>query len=298
MFVVGEIMSTLALCFIVFSALMHVLWNVQVKQSRDKTIFIWWMFIASSLLMNLLLPFLTSPFPRPSGTVLLLALAAAVCFVLYHLFNGRAYREGDLSLSYPLAQTSMIYVPIWGALILREQMTFYGVIGILCIVAGAYTVQLPQLSWAALSRPLRNMGNPSVKAALAAGFIYSIGSILDKKGVSCYPPFYFTYILVMMMVVVMTVNLCRNRYRGRILREWQHNRRLILWSGPVMLGSFITFRYGLSLAPVGYAVAVRQVNVLFGVLIGVVFLKEACGRVRSLAAAMIFAGVVLIRMAG
>lgn len=291
-------MSTLALCFIVFSALMHVLWNVQVKQSRDKTIFIWWMFIASSLLLNLLLPFLVDPFPRPTGKVLLLAFSGAVCFVLYHLFNGRAYRDGDLSLTYPLAQTSMIYVPLWGALVLHEQMTFYGIVGILSIVLGAYTVQLPELSWSALLRPVRNISNPSVRAALAAGFIYSIGSILDKKGVSCYQPFYFTYLLVMMMVVVMTVNLCRRRYRGRILREWQHNRRLIVWSGPVMLGSFISFRYGLSLAPVGYAVAVRQVNVLLGVLIGVLFLKETCGRVRSLAAAMILAGVVLIRMAG
>lgn len=291
-------MSNFALFFIVFSALMHVLWNVQVKRSRDKTVFIWWMFIASGLLLNLLLPWMKTPFPRPSVTILLLACAAAVCFVLYHLFNGRAYRDGDLSLSYPLAQTSMIYVPIWGVLVLHEHMTFFGLVGIVCIVAGAYTVQLQELSWAALSRPVRNLGNPSVRAALAAGFIYSIGSILDKKGVSCYPPLYFTYLLVMVMIVVMTINLCRPRFRGRILAEWRHNRRLILWSGPVMLGSFISFRYGLSLAPVGYAVAVRQVNVLFGVLIGVLFLKESCGRVRSLAAVMIFAGVVLIRMAG
>lgn len=291
-------MSSLALCFILFSALMHVLWNVQVKKSQDKTVFIWWMFIASSFLMNMLLPWLDQPFPRPSISVLMLAFCAAVCFVLYHLFNGRAYRQGDLSLTYPLAQTSMIYVPIWGALVLHESITFSGIIGILCIVAGAYTVQLPQLTWAALLRPLRNVKNPSVQAALMAGFIYSIGSILDKRGVSIYPPFHFTYILVMMMVVVMTLNLCRRRYRNRVMVEWRRSRCLILCSGPIMLGSFISFRYGLSLTPVGYAVAVRQVNLLFGVLIGVVFLKESCGRVRSIAAAMILAGVLMIRLAG
>ena len=291
-------MGSLALCFIVFSSLMHVLWNVQVKQSHDKTVFIWWMFIASSFLLNLLLPWLTVPFPRPTLAVLMLALTAAICFVLYHLFNGRAYRDGDLSLSYPLSQTSMIYVPIWGALVLHETITVSGVLGILCIAAGAYTVQLPRLSWSALLRPVRNLGNSSVQAALAAGFIYSIGSILDKKGVSDYSPFYFTYLLVMMMVVVMTLNLCRRRYRGRVMREWRCNQRLILCSGPIMLGSFLSFRYGLSLAPVSYAVAVRQVNVLFGVLIGVVFLKEACGQVRSVAALMILIGVVLIRMGG
>lgn len=291
-------MSILALTYIVFSALMHALWNLQVKQSTDKTVFIWWMFIASSMLMNIVLLFMPQPFPPPDLITMMLALAGAVCFVLYHLFNGVAYRQGDLSLTYPLAQTSMIYVPLWGLLFLHEQLTAYGVVGIVCVVAGAYCVQLPSFSPRMLLRPLRNLRHGSVRAALAAGFIYSIGSIVDKTGVSGYSAFYFTYLLVMMMVVVMTLNLCRRRYRGRILAEWQNNKRLILYSGPVMLGSFISFRYGLSLAPVSYAVPVRQVNVLFGVLIGILFLGESCGRVRLVAAMMILLGVVFIRFGG
>lgn len=291
-------MSVAALGFIVFSALMHALWNLQVKQSGDKTVFIWWMFIASSLLMNGLLPFMAQPFPSPSAHTLWLALGGAVCFVLYHLFNGVAYRQGDLSLTYPLAQTSMVYVPLWGLWLLHEQLTAAGIGGILCVVAGAYCVQLPRFSWAMVLRPLFNLRHGSVRAALAAGFIYSIGSIIDKTGVNYYHPFYFTYLLVMMMVVVMSLNLCRRRYRGRVLAEWRRNKRLILYSGPVMLGSFISFRYGLSLAPVSYAVPVRQVNVLFGVLIGILFLGESCGRVRISAALLILTGVVLIRLGG
>ncbi len=65
-----------------------------------------------------------------------------------------------------------------------------------------------------------------------------------------------------------------------------------------MLGSFLTFRYGLSLAPVSYAVPVRQVNVLFGVLIGVLFLRESCGRMRVAAACLILLGVLNIHLGG
>lgn len=288
----------MALGFIVFSALMHALWNMQVKQSVDKTVFIWWMFVASSVLFNLLLPFVTEPFPVPDGAVWLLAAGGALCFVLYHLLNGRAYRGGDLSLAYPLAQTSMLYVPLWAAVFLDEQLSGGGIVGICCIVAGAYCVQLPKLTLSALSRPFKNMNNPSVQAALAAGFIYSVGSIIDKSGVNRYPPFHFTYLLVMMMLVLMTLNLLRPRYRGRILDEWRHNKWLICLSGPVMLGSFLSFRYGLSLAPVSYAVPVRQVNILFGVLIGVVFLREACARIRILAAGLVLVGVFLIQQGG
>lgn len=289
-------MSNHAFTLILFSALMHALWNLLVKRSGDKTVFIWWMFVASGFLLNLLLPFLPGEFPTPSPRVLFLALSGSVCFVLYHLFNGRSYRSGDLSLIYPLSQTSMLYVPLWGVALLGESLSLLGVAGILCIVAGAGCVQLRQLSLAEVLRPIRNLGDPSVQAALTAGFIYSIGAVVDKLGVSLYPPFYFTYLLVMFMFGLMSLNLLRPQYRGRIRAEWQRSRWLILASGPIMMGSFLAFRFGLSLAPVSYAVPVRQSSLLIGVLIGIFFLGESCGRIRLFAALMILFGIALIML--
>ncbi|RMF43835.1 MAG: EamA family transporter, partial [Deltaproteobacteria bacterium] len=37
-------MDSLAFSLILLSALMHALWNLLVKQSVDKTAYIWWMF--------------------------------------------------------------------------------------------------------------------------------------------------------------------------------------------------------------------------------------------------------------
>lgn len=289
-------MSSHAFTLILFSALMHALWNLLVKRSGDKTVFIWWMFVASGLLLNLLMPFLPGTFPTPSPRVLLLALSGSVCFVLYHLFNGRAYRSGDLSLIYPLSQTSMLYVPLWGVALLGETLSLLGVAGILCIVAGAGCVQLRELSLAEVLRPVRNLGNPTVQAALTAGFIYSLGAVVDKLGVTIYPPFYFTYLLVMFMFGLMSLNLLRPQYQGRIRAEWQRSRGLILLSGPIMMGSFLAFRYGLSLAPVSYAVPVRQSSLLIGVLIGIFFLGESCGRIRLFATLMILFGITLIKL--
>jgi drug/metabolite transporter (DMT)-like permease len=289
-------MSSFAFLLILISAVMHALWNLLVKRSRDKTIFIWWMFVMSSGMMNLLLPFIPEPIPQPSQQILLLGAGGGACFVLYHLFNGRAYREGDLSLSYPLAQTSMLYVPLWGTLLLGEQISTFGLAGIFLVAAGAYCVQLRRLSALEVLRPVRSLGEPSVQAALAAGFIYSVGAVIDKIGVGFYSPFYFTYLLVMFMLLFMTINLLRRRYRGRILAEWRQSRDLVLASGPVMMGSFLTFRYGLKLAPMSYAVPARQVSILVGVLLGTLFLGETCGRIRCTAALLILAGVFMIRL--
>lgn len=288
-------MSTLTFSLIVISAVMHALWNLLVKRSRHKTVFIWWMFVASGTLFTVSLPLAPEPFARPEIETLVMVTVGAACFVLYHLFNGRAYRGGDLSIVYPLSQTSMIWVPLWGIGLLGERISLTGVCGILLVLFGVYSMQLQRLSLVEMLRPFRDLRNPSVQAALTAGFIYSIGSIAEKTGVRNYSPFYFTYLLALIMLLLMTVNLIRPRYRSQIGEELREHWRLILVSGPVMMASFLTFRYGLNLSPVSYAVPVRQVSIMVGVLIGVLFLGESFGRIRLVSALLIFLGAVVIR---
>lgn len=288
-------MSTLAFSLIVFSAFMHALWNLLVKRSHDKTVYIWWMFLVSGTMFTLLLPFLPEPFPPVTPRILLLAAAGGLCFVLYHIANGQAYRDGDLSLVYPLSQTSMLYVPVWGFFLLGERISAAGLGGIALVVLGVWCLQLRRLSLDEALRPLRRLSEEPVRFALIAGFVYSVGAVIDKTGVTGYSPLYFTYLLVMFMFFFMTANLARPRYRGRLLAEWQRHPGLVLAAGPIMMGSFLTFRYGLKMAPLSYAVPTRQVSILIGVLIGILFLGEACGRIRFFSALAILAGVILIR---
>ena len=290
-------MSPLAFTLIVISAVMHALWNLLVKRSRHKTVFIWWMFVASGGLFTVTLPFLPEQFHRPDIHTLLMIFIGAVCFVLYHLLNGRAYRGGgDLSVIYPLCQTSMIYVPIWGITLLGENLSATGVCGILLVIFGTYMIQLQQLSLREMARPFSNLGSSSVRNALAAGFIYSIGSIAEKTGVKNYSPLYFTYILVLSMLFLMSFNMFRPKYRVMISEELREHWLLIICSGPVMMASFLTFRYGLNLSPVSYAVPVRQVSIVIGVVIGILFLRESFGRIRLVSALFIMAGAILMRL--
>lgn len=288
-------MTALSFTLIILSAVMHALWNTLVKRSRHKTVFIWWMFIASGGLFSLALPLLPEQFRWPGTETILMIVTGAVCFVLYHLFNGRAYQEGDLSIVYPLSQTSMIYVPVWGITLLGEKLSLQGICGILLVILGTYSVQLQHLSLTELLRPFRDLRSRSVRFALMAGFIYSIGSIAEKTGVRYYSPLLFTYFLVLTMLLLMTINLSRPKYRCLIKEELCEHWGLILCSGPVMMASFLTFRYGLSMAPVSYAVPVRQVSIMVGVLIGILFLGESFGRIRLISALFILAGAALIR---
>ena len=241
-------MSNLAFTLIVISSVMHALWNLLVKQSRHKTVFIWWMFVSATLLFSLTMPLIPGPVPIPDLQIILIGTAGGVCFVMYHLLTGRAYRSGDLSLTYPLCQTSMVYVPIWGGLLMGERLSLIGGSGIALVILGAYTLQMQHFGVAEILRPFRNLKDSSVRDALAAGFIYSFGAMLDKAGVTLYSPLYFTWIMVIVMLLLMTANLTREKYRQQIGAEWRENWRLILLSGPIMMASFLTFRFGLKLA--------------------------------------------------
>ena len=90
-------MSSLAFVLILFSGLMHALYNLLIKRSRNKTVFIWWMFASSTTLFTLALPFLPGPFPRPDFIVIFLGAGESFFFILYHLITGRAYRSGNRS---------------------------------------------------------------------------------------------------------------------------------------------------------------------------------------------------------
>ena len=289
-------MSPFAFALIAISALMHALWNLLVKKSRHKTVFIWWMFVAAGGLFTLSLPFLPGTIRMPNPHTLLMVSTGAVCFVLYHLLNGRAYRGGDLSVVYPLCQTSMVYVPLWGMLFLGEHLSLIGAGGILLVLLGTFSIQMQRLSLRELLRPFRNLHSQSVQDALMAGFIYSVGSVAEKSGVGSYSPLYFTYILVLLMLFLMSFNMVRPRYRAMIGGELRENWRLILLSGPIMMASFLTFRYGLNMSPVSYAVPVRQISIVIGVVIGILFLRESFGRIRLASALLIMAGAALIRL--
>ncbi len=190
----------------------------------------------------------------------------------------------------------MFWVPIWGILLIGEKVSAPGIAGILLIMFGAYSIQLRGLAWEEVIRPFRNLRDPAVLAALAAGFIYSIGAVIDKTGVMLYPPFHFTYLLVFFMLIFMTINIMRSKYQGRVMAEFRNHRLLVIISGPVIMASFLSFRYGLQMAPMSYAVPVRQVSLLIGVLIGVLFLGESSGRIRFSAALLILCGAALIRL--
>ena len=133
-------MTAASLVFVLLSSLAHSSWNLLLKRSTDKEVFVWWLLVAGSVLL------------APLGGVLLwqnpigesgwwLVLTTIVLHIFYFVLLGRGYAQGDLSLVYPIARgVGPMLVPVLAVIILGEKIEPLAIIGVVAIVLGIYTV--------------------------------------------------------------------------------------------------------------------------------------------------------------
>jgi drug/metabolite transporter (DMT)-like permease len=83
-----------------------------------------------------------------------------------------------------------------------------------------------------------------------------------------------------------------------MVAEWRANWLRIFLVGIGMLVTFMLVLRVYAVAPVSYAGAVREISVVFAALLGWWWLNEGFGLLRTLGAALIFAGILTIALAG
>jgi drug/metabolite transporter (DMT)-like permease len=288
-------MSSNALILILISALFHAVWNAVVKHVNDRFSLL---ALAHVMMAAGLTPFLgrTALEQVKANPGLLVPLAgAAFFFALYHLGVAGGYRSGDLSVIYPLTTMAPALVPLWGAIFLGERLAVAGFAGIGLIIFGAYVIQFKSASWSAMADPFRRLDR-SVAFALGAAFFYSVGAVFDKAGISHTDPLIWSYLLIACMALLESLFAM-----GMRMNYWKFTRehwKSAVGMALILLASILTYRYGLKVTEVSYATSVRQVNALFGVLIGIFIFRARLGGLRRAAALVMVGGVVVIKTFG
>lgn len=289
-------MPTEAFAWILFSAVMHAGWNLVLKTTRHKLEFNVFMHGSAITVFSAYWIIAHGGIPFPSGDVLVYTLAGGFFFSLYHVCLTAAYERIDVSLAYPLTTTGPLYIPLWAGIFLGERLSFLGAVGIVVTFLGAYMLQMRELSWAGLSQPLRSFRAPGVLLALSAGAFYSFGAVVDKRGVTVADVYLYTYYLDVMLFLFLLANVLTTRSKVHFREEIRANWLRGIAAGGILFASFITYRIGLRMAHVSYAVSVRQVSAVFGVLGGIFLFRERFGRVRLLGAVLLAAGVACLKM--
>ncbi len=251
--------------------------------------------IVSIAMAASVLPF--APFvPLPSPAVWA-ALALSVCVHWFYQFAMiRALHRGDLSLVFPVMRgLAPLLTAIMATVFLKETPSLYGWLGLLIATAALIVFAMPE-SKDGVKQPLK-------RAALFWAVLTALGiagySVVDANGSRLAADqnlFTFVVWLFLFDWIGITSAMLIVR-RGRIWRDV----KLQLASGTIggVLGtvSYGAALWAFTLSEAANVTAIRETSVVFGAIFGAVFLKEAFGKRRIVAASVLAMGLMLLEFA-
>ena len=278
---------------VIFSAFSHATWNVLAKKGEDKEAYMWIM-VATSLVT--LLPVFLIILPDWSLPLAALPylLVSAAAETLYFITLSRAYELGDLSVVYPLARSSPLFLTVLAVLFLNESISAWGALGIALMLIGVYTIHLRSLDLKDLTLPLRSLRGRASQFAILTALWTTVYSLSDKLGVTTVDPIAYALWLEAFILPMLTVAILWRRGKDAIIQEWRNSRVNATAGGFLMRFGYILVLIAMSRVQVSYILALRQISVVLGAAAGVLLLKEKYGRVRLVSSTIIFLGVYIL----
>ena len=303
-------MSLTALTLLIVAAALHTGWNLLVKRASEKIIFTWLAMLVGTacfaplLVFSASLPLAVWPY----------VLTSALVETLYYLALLRAYTIGDFSLVYPLARgAAPAFLALWAALFLGERPHAGGITGLVLLLAGLLLVggaarraarrqnALVLGAGGAAARPrgsIMALAGSGTAAALTVACCISIYSVIDGAAVRIAPPIPYTVAVIGASALMMTPAVLARYGRPAVAAEWRVNWPRIVLVGILTLVTYALVLQAYALGRVSYAGAVREISVVFAALVGWRWLGEGFGGWRVVGALLIFAGILVIALAG
>ncbi len=289
-------MEFIPFLLVISSSVSHALWNLLAKRGTDKISFLWWSNLTS---IFTLLPvfFILLPnwrFPTPAIPFLIVS---GIVEALYFLSLSKAYDLGDLSVVYPLARSSPLFLFIMAVVFLGEEVSLWGVAGVLLVVLGVYMIHMRNFSLNEFIKPVSSIRARASQFALFTALCTSIYSLADKLGVAAATPVIYAFWLDIFVFIFLTPLVVWRSGVPNIITEWRKSRSQATVSGFLMRFGYILVLVAMSLIQVSYILALRQLSVVLGVVLGVQLLKEKYGRMRLISSIIIISGIILLGIA-
>jgi drug/metabolite transporter (DMT)-like permease len=270
------------------AAALHASWNALLKIGLDRFLSAALMQMAAGAVALCTLPFVAFPAAEAWPWIAL----SALLHIGYNTFLSRAYQYGDLGQVYPISRgSSPLMVALLSVLLLSDSLPKGQWLGLLTLVAGIWLMALRSGHRAApFNAPL--LFSALMTATFIAGYTLSdaVGARANGDALS-YSMWLFSISgLVMGSVLVAG--------RGtRVLRQLGPHWRNGLLGGGLSLAAYSIVIWAMTQAPVALVSALRESSVLFALLIGSLWLKEAMPPIRLIACGMILAGMLLMKLA-
>lgn len=265
------------------AAVTHASWHALVKTAGNRLEILAGMGVVAGGIAVCALPFVQAPPPRIWPILALSVLLHSS----YKLCLAAAYARADLGQAFPLARGMVPpFATLLALVFLFQAPSLPQLLGIVLIACGLLLL--------AQERSAGRINAPLLLVTATAGLLVAGYSVLDAYGMRQMGDWLgFTAWLVAIDSVAFLLY-CRWSAGAAFWTGLAAARSRVAASGLLGVASFGVFMWAISFNPIGPVVALRETNVLFAVLIGVVLYGEPLSTSRIAAACAILAGIATI----
>lgn len=278
-------MSTLVFLTVIGAALLHATWNALIKGGADKRVSMGAMVLGHLPIALIAMIFV----PVPSIESWPYIAAGIALHMGYQLFLLQSYQIGDLTQVYPIARGSApLIVTVVSVLFLGVALTSLQLAAVLFIGLGIVSLGLVR----------RADGLQNTKAAMLAlgtgGFIAAY-SLVDGLGARLAGTSlgYYSYLSIgncACMAIYLYVT------GSNTLRDIATKGRTAFFiGGSASFLAYAMVTWAFTQAPIALVTALREVSIVFALLIGVIFLKERLNAIKVISTMFTLMGVILLR---
>ncbi|ABE29511.1 eamA-like transporter family protein [Paraburkholderia xenovorans LB400] len=270
---------------VLLAALLHASWNAMLHGNRDRFLSMTWMSIAIATVSSFVVLFT----PWPAGAAWPYIVVSGLLHIVYNMTLVRAYRRSDLAQAYPIARgSSPLLVTLGAALFAHEAIGPLHALGVAMISGGIIAIALQG----------GRVSRAGALAALTTGATIALYTVIDGIGVRVSEGRSLTY-TAWMFLFYWLMPLLFVAKRG-LAALWRPVRAAPMAVGSSLAGGLVSIAaYGIVIwamqsGAMGAVSALRETSVVFAVLIGRVFLREAVSAKRWLACVIVAAGAVCL----
>lgn len=264
------------------------------KKIKDLNLFFILSFQFLIALPFMLLMQISEGIPEIKKGFYLVLIINIILIALANIMIIKATQLSSLSSSIPMLSFTPAFLLFTSFLMLNEFPSFFGVMGIILIVVGAYIINIRKERTGFLGPILKISKDKGALLILGVAIIYSITANLSKIGVLSSGPIFFstlTYLgISIIFIPIFFLNIKKNYKKVKV----NLNRILLLgFSASIMV---VSTHIAVKFAIVPYVISLKRFSVIFSILYGYYIFKEKNIRQSLLGASMMVFGGILITL--
>jgi len=268
------------------AALMHASWNLLVKLKLDRFLTLFLLQTLMGVMGIAMLAF----FAWPASASLPYVLASGVLHTGYNIFLARSYREGDLSLVYPVARGAAPLITLLATwLVASEQISAITAIAIGILVSGIWLVAVGK------SKSLK-LDKVSLFFALGTSCFIAAYTVVDGLGgrISGAASGYAAMVFILDAAFMLGAGFYMRGpgILSSVAPFWKSGVLGALLSA----SAYWIVIWAMTQAPIAAVAALRETSILFVILMSAKYLKEQMSWIRVIGGVLVVLGAVALRL--